>query len=78
MLQIEFGKLLKNLRMAKGLSQEQMSFKTGLTRNFISLIECGNRQPTIKSLFAIADALDEKPSDIIKMLESSIKISDSE
>lgn len=55
-----------------GLTQEQLSFDAGVERNFISLIERGINQPTIRVIFKLADALKVTPSTMIVMVEKEI------
>jgi transcriptional regulator with XRE-family HTH domain len=55
-----------------GLTQEQLSFDAGVERNFISLIERGINQPTIRVIFKLADALKVTPSTMIAMVEKEI------
>jgi transcriptional regulator with XRE-family HTH domain len=64
-----FGYLLVELRKAKKLSQSQLGIDCDLDRTFISLLERGERQPSITTLFKIAKALGVSPSSIIKELE---------
>ncbi len=42
-----FGQVLRKHRLAAGMSQEQLGLESGVQRNFISLIETGQNQPTI-------------------------------
>lgn len=49
--------LTRTLRKAQGLSQEALAERAGLHRNFISLIERGQNQPTVDTLFRLAEAL---------------------
>jgi transcriptional regulator with XRE-family HTH domain len=37
-----------------GWAQEQLSFEVGIERNFVSLIERGINQPTVRVLFKLA------------------------
>lgn len=64
-----FGYLLVELRKAKKLSQAQLGIDCDLDRTFISLLERGERQPSITTIFKIAKALGVSPSSIIKELE---------
>ena len=67
----QFGSVLKSVRLERGLSQEQLAFECGLDRTFISLMERGQRQPTLESIFKLAEALDMKPSKLMVMVEKS-------
>lgn len=60
-----FGLVLRKLRLAAGLSQEQLGLESGVQRNFISLIETGQNQPTITTMFKLAVALNVKPSKMV-------------
>lgn len=60
-----FGQVLRKHRLSAGLSQEQLGLESGVQRNFISLIETGQNQPTITTIFKLASALDVKPSKLI-------------
>lgn len=53
-----FGLHLKSLRLANGLSQEDLALKAELDRTYISGIERGKRNVSILNLFKIADALE--------------------
>jgi transcriptional regulator with XRE-family HTH domain len=66
-----FGKVLRELRTQVGLTQEQLGFECDLDRTFISLLERGLRQPTLTTLFVIADQLNTPPSNIVKQVEEA-------
>jgi transcriptional regulator with XRE-family HTH domain len=70
-LQIEliFGKIVKSVRIKKGITQEQLALESTLGRSYISELENGKYQPTLTSLFDIAKALKMKPSDLVKLVE---------
>ena len=63
-----FGRVLRQLRLAAGFSQEQLGLE-GVQRNFISLIETGQNQPTISTIFKLAQALGIKPSLLVEKAE---------
>jgi len=67
-----FGQVLRKHRLAAGLSQEQLGLESGVQRNFISLIETGQNQPTIGTIFRLADALKVKPSKLVADAEKLI------
>lgn len=52
-----FGEQVKNLRMEAGLSQEEFAEKLGIHRTYMSFIERGQRNPSLKILFKISRAL---------------------
>lgn len=64
-----FGKVLRELRERNNLSQEKLAEYCDLDRTYISLLERGLRQPTITTIFKIADALKISPSEVIKQVE---------
>ena len=53
----EFGKRLAKLRKELNISQEKMAFEVGVDRTYISLLERGLRNPTLKKLWKISNVL---------------------
>ena len=53
----QFGKRIRELRLARGLSQEKLAFKSGVHRTYLGSIERGERNPSLKNIAAIAEAL---------------------
>lgn len=64
-----FGHVVREARLAQGLSQEQLAERAHLHRNFISLIERGQSKIALDSLFAIADALGVSASKLLNDTE---------
>lgn len=64
-IQKKFGGKLRELRKQKGLSQEDLAFKSGLHRTYISDIERGSRNVSLKNIEKIAKALGLKPQDLL-------------
>ena len=54
----KFGAHLRELRIEKGLSQTELAYRGNFDRNYIGMIERGERNPSLKSIFGIAKALD--------------------
>ena len=69
-LQIAFGQALRELRLSGSLSQEALALEAGLDRTFISMMERGLRQPSLGTIFVLADALGMCPSALVRVIES--------
>nr|WP_204955347.1 helix-turn-helix transcriptional regulator [Metabacillus crassostreae] len=67
------GATLKELRKELNISQEEISGRTGLDRTFISMLERDIRQPTITTIFLLAEALKLKPFELVKKVEEKYK-----
>jgi transcriptional regulator with XRE-family HTH domain len=52
-----FGKRVLTLRKSQSLTQNDLAFKSGLGREYISTVECGKRNISINAIEKIADAL---------------------
>lgn len=53
----KFGKCLVFHRKQKNLSQETLARKTGLSRNFIGLLEGGQRLPSLTTTLKVMQVL---------------------
>lgn len=72
-----FGTVLRNLRKKAGLTQEQLGFEAELERNFISMLERGERQPSLTTLVKLAKPLGCKASHMVALVEKAAGLSDS-
>lgn len=54
------------LRRERGISQEELSFRSGFGRAYLSGLETGKRNPTVVSLWEIASALGASPVDLLR------------
>ena len=50
-----FGSILKNLRVSRDITQEQLASMLGVSRSAIGMYETGGRQPDFEMMEAIAD-----------------------
>lgn len=64
-LQKAFGKVLREYRLRAGFSQEGLADAAGCDRTFIGMLERGQRQPTLETLFKISSALDVAPATLV-------------
>ena len=63
------AQIIGMLRIQKGLSQESLASKAGMARSHYAMIESGAKRPDIETLWRIANALEIRLSDIIRMTE---------
>lgn len=61
----EFGKALKSIREALGMSQKELAYKSRLTASAISQIESGERDPSLKSIAQIVKVIPLKVDSIL-------------
>lgn len=54
----KFGEHIRKLRTERGLSQTELAFRGNFDRNYIGMVERGERNPSLKNLRRIAKALD--------------------
>lgn len=52
------GARLRDLRTARGWTQEEMARRAGLSKSYLSRIEDGDRQPSLASLLSLSQAFD--------------------
>jgi transcriptional regulator with XRE-family HTH domain len=55
---VTVGTNIKKIRLSQNLSQNQLSYETGLTREYINKVESGKCNISIKKLALISEALD--------------------
>lgn len=66
--QQKLGLKVRELRKQRGWSQEKLEELSGLDRTYISDIERGVRNPSVKSLERLAKALKVRAADLVKDL----------
>jgi len=71
-INLAFAEVLREFRKEAGLSQERLALDAELDRTYISLLERGLRQPSIKTLFAIAAILKVPPHTIVHSIENKM------
>jgi len=65
------GKLIKRLRKEKGLSQEIVSGLAGIGRSHLAMIETGNKNANVETLWNISKAMDMPLSRLFAIYETS-------
>lgn len=62
----QLGKNVRAIRTEIRLSQEEVAFRAGLKRSYLSDLERGTRNPTVRALGRIAVALGVHPSRLLQ------------
>jgi transcriptional regulator with XRE-family HTH domain len=65
-IRVIVGKNIRNLRKAKGWSQETLAFEAGLHRTYIGDIERGERNVSVVNVQKIANALGVPAADLLR------------
>ncbi len=69
---IAFGRVLRRLREAAGLTQEQLGFEADLRRTYISILELGQQQPSLATILKLAKALKYPAGRMLDQVELEI------
>lgn len=59
------GARIRELRTARGMTQEALALQSGVTRNVLIDVEHGRRSLLYERLFDLADALDVTAADLL-------------
>lgn len=59
------GRNVRRFRVAKGLTQEELSNLCDFDQRYISQVETGQRNLTVLSLYELAQALDTSPAELV-------------
>jgi len=64
-LQIVVGRNIRRLRLARGLSQEDLADEIGVHRTYMGGVERGERNLTLRSLERLAERLGVSPLSLL-------------
>lgn len=68
-----FGVALREHRQHRELTQEELADLAQLNRTYIGLLERGQRQPSLETVFQLADALEVSASRLVSRTEALLK-----
>ena len=63
------GQVIGKLRTQRRLSQEKLASGAGMARSHLAMIENGNKNATVDTLWRIAASLNIRLSDLFRMVE---------
>jgi transcriptional regulator with XRE-family HTH domain len=67
-----FGLVVKEMRRARGLSQEALADEANLDRTFISQLETGSKQASLTTIFRLATAFRLEASELLRQVEAHL------
>ena len=67
------GRIIRELRLERGMSQEVLSGLAVVSRSHLAEIESGKDNANVETLWRIADALGIRLSDLMRRVEEEIK-----
>jgi transcriptional regulator with XRE-family HTH domain len=60
------SKRIKDLRLARRISQEELAHRSGLSRTGMGLLETGKRWPRLDTLVSVAEGLNITVDELLK------------
>lgn len=69
----EFGLRIKQLRIKKNISQEQLSYLTGFHRTYIGMIERGERNISLTNMAVFAKVFEMNISELLDLKSVNVK-----
>ena len=60
------------MRKQRGFTQETFALECEIDRTFVGLMERGQRQPTLTTLFRLAGPLGIRPSALLRQVEAAL------
>lgn len=60
-----FGRNVQKIRKERDIPQEKLAEAVGVSRTYISLVEQGERNPSLKNIYRIAKALNVPSSKLL-------------
>ena len=67
-----FAKVLRQQRLARGLSQEELAHRAGVSMRYISLLESRQHQPSLSTTRGLCLGLGISMTDFVQEIESKV------
>ncbi|NEJ80378.1 XRE family transcriptional regulator [Rhizobium leguminosarum bv. viciae] len=65
------GSNFARLRREKGLTQEEVEARSGFSQQYLSSLERGRRNPTVITLYELAQALDVSHVELVRPMDET-------
>lgn len=60
------GANVRRCRKLRGMTQEQLALEVGMERSYVSDLERGTRNPSVRALGRLAEALKVEPKELLE------------
>ena len=67
------GAVIRSLRLERHMTQEMLSGFAGIARTHLTMIENGQKQASLETLWRLAEALGVRPSQLVAKIEADIE-----
>ena len=67
-----FAKVLRQQRLARGLSQEELAHRAGVSMRYISLLDSRQHQPSLSTIRGLCLGLGISMTDFVQEIESKV------
>lgn len=67
------GLVIRRLRKERRLSQEVLSGFAGIARSHLAMIETGTKLPNFETIWALANAFELQPHELVLLIEEEAK-----
>lgn len=68
-----FGLAIRELRKSQNQSQESLAFDAGFDRTYISLLELGQKSPTLDTIMSLCRSLDVSLTQLASRVEEIMR-----
>lgn len=68
-----FGAALREVRKKRQLSQLEVASTSGIDRAYVSELERGLGNPSVETMFRLAEAIGVSPLDLVKQMIEELK-----
>jgi transcriptional regulator with XRE-family HTH domain len=66
--------LIKEFRVSKGWTQEELGFRSGYAPVYVNLLERGKRNPSVQALINLCGAFGVRPSAFMAEVENRLEV----
>lgn len=67
-----FGRALKEIRVVRGLSQEEAGLRSGVGRRFFGEVERGEANPTFATILKVSRGLEVSAAELVRRAEAHV------